>query len=250
MMLEALLLIGPLLASRTVAQEQTQEDYATLHAAWEQGLVDWNAELKQARKEDRGDEVRARHPAKTFYPRFAALDSGGAHGDGRALLWMAVNADDAFDAKDEVLRLKQSLWERVVTEQATAEWADEIGRELAKQRRWLDDGGVQQALLLLSEKAKDPEVIADALARVAGMLDKKSSTPEEKARAQELRDRILKDYPGTLPAIELEADAYRERFLSVGKVAPDFEAVDVEGVAFKLSDYRGKVVLLDFWGFW
>jgi cytochrome oxidase Cu insertion factor (SCO1/SenC/PrrC family) len=36
----------------------------------------------------------------------------------------------------------------------------------------------------------------------------------------------------------------------VGNLAPDFEAKDVEGKAFRLSDYRGKVVLLDFWGFW
>ncbi|MFM7298716.1 MAG: peroxiredoxin family protein, partial [Planctomycetota bacterium] len=30
----------------------------------------------------------------------------------------------------------------------------------------------------------------------------------------------------------------------------DFEATDTDGVKFKLSDYRGKVVMLDFWGFW
>ena len=38
--------------------------------------------------------------------------------------------------------------------------------------------------------------------------------------------------------------------LSVGKVAPDIEGEDLEGVSFKLSDYRGKVVVLDFWGDW
>jgi len=38
--------------------------------------------------------------------------------------------------------------------------------------------------------------------------------------------------------------------LQVGYLAPDFEAVDMEGKRFKLSDYRGKVVALDFWGFW
>jgi hypothetical protein len=38
--------------------------------------------------------------------------------------------------------------------------------------------------------------------------------------------------------------------LKVGKVAPDVEGEDVDGVRFKLSDYRGKVVLLDFWGHW
>jgi len=40
------------------------------------------------------------------------------------------------------------------------------------------------------------------------------------------------------------------RKLAIGSAAPEIEGVDVEGVAFKLSDYRGKVVLLDFWGFW
>jgi peroxiredoxin len=33
-------------------------------------------------------------------------------------------------------------------------------------------------------------------------------------------------------------------------VAPEFEASDENGVKFKVSDYRGKVVVLDFWGFW
>jgi hypothetical protein len=32
--------------------------------------------------------------------------------------------------------------------------------------------------------------------------------------------------------------------------APEIEGEDQDGVAFKLSDYRGKVVLLDFWGNW
>jgi len=40
------------------------------------------------------------------------------------------------------------------------------------------------------------------------------------------------------------------RDLVVGKPAPDTEAEDLAGAAFKLSDYRGKVVLLDFWGNW
>jgi hypothetical protein len=35
--------------------------------------------------------------------------------------------------------------------------------------------------------------------------------------------------------------------LTVGKVAPEIEGPDQDGNKFKLSDYRGKVVLLDFW---
>ena len=37
---------------------------------------------------------------------------------------------------------------------------------------------------------------------------------------------------------------------AVGQLAPEIEGVDLEGTDFKLSDYRGKVVLLDFYGDW
>ena len=37
----------------------------------------------------------------------------------------------------------------------------------------------------------------------------------------------------------------------VGKVLPDFSsAVDLDGEPISLADYRGKVVLLDFWAVW
>jgi len=38
--------------------------------------------------------------------------------------------------------------------------------------------------------------------------------------------------------------------LAIGKVAPEITGEDVDGKKFKLSDYRGKVVVLDFWGDW
>lgn len=38
--------------------------------------------------------------------------------------------------------------------------------------------------------------------------------------------------------------------LAENATAPVLEGVDVEGETFSLADYRGKVVVLDFWGFW
>jgi hypothetical protein len=37
---------------------------------------------------------------------------------------------------------------------------------------------------------------------------------------------------------------------SAGPVAPEIVGDDLDGVPLRLSDYRGQVVLLDFWGDW
>jgi len=36
----------------------------------------------------------------------------------------------------------------------------------------------------------------------------------------------------------------------IGEPAPEIVGEDIDGVPFKLSDYRGMVVVLDFWGDW
>jgi hypothetical protein len=38
--------------------------------------------------------------------------------------------------------------------------------------------------------------------------------------------------------------------LQVENQAPEIHGNDIEGTNFKLSDYRGKVVMLDFWAHW
>jgi hypothetical protein len=51
-------------------------------------------------------------------------------------------------------------------------------------------------------------------------------------------------------ATAVEGPLFQLQNLYIGALAPDIEGEDLNGVEFKLSDYRGKVVLLDFWGHW
>lgn len=37
---------------------------------------------------------------------------------------------------------------------------------------------------------------------------------------------------------------------AVGTMAPDITGPDIDGEQFSLADYRGKIVMLDFWGNW
>ena len=59
----------------------------------------------------------------------------------------------------------------------------------------------------------------------------------------------VKTYQGQLgPLANIEE--FKLAHLSVGGVAPEITGQDVFGKPLKLSDFRGKIVLLDFWGDW
>lgn len=49
---------------------------------------------------------------------------------------------------------------------------------------------------------------------------------------------------------EHQAKDYRRTELGVGRELPDFSFVDLDGKKRRFSEFRGKYVLLDFWGFW
>jgi hypothetical protein len=61
---------------------------------------------------------------------------------------------------------------------------------------------------------------------------------------------IKTEYRNRSLGVLAKAQLFELRNLGIGKVAPDIEGEDVDGKKFKLSDYRGKVVVLDFWGTW
>ena len=45
-------------------------------------------------------------------------------------------------------------------------------------------------------------------------------------------------------------ELFEMRNLAIGKPAPDIQGEDIDGKKFKLSEYKGKVVVIDFWGHW
>jgi thiol-disulfide isomerase/thioredoxin/uncharacterized cupredoxin-like copper-binding protein len=47
-----------------------------------------------------------------------------------------------------------------------------------------------------------------------------------------------------------ESELHEIRHLSIGRVAPEVEGIDLDGAPMKLSDSRGKIVLLVFWASW
>jgi thiol-disulfide isomerase/thioredoxin len=78
---------------------------------------------------------------------------------------------------------------------------------------------------------------------------------KNEAEAVRLLETCMKDYRDVKLEQNTLADMakpllHKIRFLSVGKTVPEITGEDPEGKKFKLSDYRGKVVLVDFFADW
>ena len=86
------------------------------------------------------------------------------------------------------------------------------------------------------------------------VTNKKDVTDAEKAAAAQKAARLLKVAEplaaGNALADRVVPMLFEAEHLQIGMEVPDIVGEDVDGVAFKLSDYRGKVVMLDYWGFW
>jgi hypothetical protein len=108
-----------------------------------------------------------------------------------------------------------------------------------------------QAVLAMAQKKKEQFAVAEH--SKAADVDK-VATEAEKAFDALLKDygdcpRLIRAGSGTIGDFA-KSELFDLRNLRIGKVAPDINAEDLDGTKFKLSDYRGKVVILDFWGDW
>jgi len=109
----------------------------------------------------------------------------------------------------------------------------------------------------VAEKAQSGPTHAEALFVLATELIQVASVgSSQEGEAKECISKLQASYAdvkamdGKTYTEKLEPWLFELGHVLVGHLAPEIEAEDLSGVAFKLSDYRGKVVLLDFWGNW
>jgi len=122
--------------------------------------------------------------------------------------------------------------------------------EFAEFLRYNESQAAEVALEDLMEKSPHKAVKAAATFARGVMLSSKYSRKADPEQGKALLDKVIKEYADTKYPAMARPFLFEMEHLQVGKVAPDFESEDLDGRKFKLSDYRGKVVVLDFWGFW
>ena len=73
-------------------------------------------------------------------------------------------------------------------------------------------------------------------------------TPAQEVRVLAHLEAVERTYPDYAALTSGPRSVVRS--LMVGKTAPEIDGKDLDGKPFRLSDYRGKVVVLAFWGEW
>lgn len=115
---------------------------------------------------------------------------------------------------------------------------------------------IEKFLRGLKEDSSDEKTRGIACYALATSIDSNEKTRDQRAEeVNALLEEVIRDYPGVVAGDfvlgeRAEPELYERRFLSVGKIAPDIVGQDVEGEKFRLHDFRGKVVVLDFWADW
>lgn len=156
------------------------------------------------------------------------------------------------------------------------------GNDIARSRSL----AAEKLLRVALDKSPHLEVRAQACYYLAVLLDSEAGIVEQLKASPELAPRVLQYYgpeygkhlsslnrdqlaqerervyetmlksfadvetEGTTLGKIASKSLFAIRHLSVGRIAPDIKGEDIDGQALKLSDYRGKVVMLSFWGHW
>ena len=220
--------------------DELAKEYDAAVAAWRQSL-------REAADAAAKKEIRAAHPVQEYYPRFEELLSGG---DLRAAVWMIANVRYTDLKRSEADAAARKLYAKVLE----SDLSDARAVREASERIVRDRGrvGEEQAVALLTgafERAEDRELKASLAFTTASLYGKmKGEGNAEKSFAW--FERVAEEFGDTKVGAQAADQIFVKKHLSVGGTAPTFGGTDVDGNELKLEDYRGKIVVIDFFGFW
>ena len=282
----ALLAASLLLAPSLTAQGDPAgpEAFSVVQEEFEAASRDWMTSYRAASKDGASREalsaLMAKRPsAKDYLARIRAIIRADAAGEdaGAAAAWLVtrgrVTGAELGYALDVLASHHMgSPHVTAVMPMLSRNPAPAVTTFLGKATARAEGDDLAMALMTSAEQLKSAAGTARTLAagteedleRYAGFYGKEAVDVLRTADADLLEERSAKLFERLTADESLGAVGYRRKTigeaaasalfelknLSVGKVAPDIVGEDLDGTPMKLSDYRGKVVVLDFWGDW
>jgi hypothetical protein len=227
------------------------ERFEQLSKEYDAAYQDWMKEamaLYQAAEES-GEELTEwpEDPSGSFFPKFmtAAKEFAGTDDAIQFLLWVVENG--AYSDSEEV----KQAFDTICSSHLASKKLKGFGPHLTELQNFYPDGRHVAILAKIEKVTPSDSVRAWAVfARHYDTLTEADVKSEAYLSAKaELLKHLEKASDDQL-AMTYRYDVEVRETFGIGLMAPDIEGIDLDGVAFKLSDYRGKVIFLDFWGDW
>jgi hypothetical protein len=281
----ALLALLPALQARDKADTPTPvQRYEALEKEYQTAKEDFLKAVKEAKTAQEQQKVyrdKYPQPAK-FAPRFLKLAEQNPKAPVAvdALIWVVSNAPGGGGAENPQKKAVKILLRDHIQSEKMAKVCPRLAQSYDEDSRHLLRAVLEknphrsakaQACFALAQQTENRVRLArrfkeqpDSAKSYEAFLGKEAVEALVKAgpdklskEAEALYERIDKDFADATNAqgeklgklAKDKLDALRHPVV-VGKPAPEIEAEDIDGKKFKLSDYRGKVVMLDFWGHW
>jgi len=250
--------LGPLKANLQ-PDKTPKEQYDAVLKDYQKAQTDYTKLLSDAKTDEELKQAYAKRPDPAVFARqVLAIAEKNPKDEAafEALVWVMAKVQSNDPLANQAIAL-------LTRDHATHPRIVDICRSLTRSTSVFP--GVEKLIRAVLEKNQDKDVQGIACLCLAKDLknqsevatrqkdDKKAA--ELSAQAEQMYERVVKEYGkvkldrSTLAELA-GPELFELRFLAIGKTAPDIVAEDIDGKAFKLSDYRGKVILLDFWGNW
>ena len=234
---------SPVAEPPPVLRMDLDKEFQALEKELKSARFQWRRARRAAKKD--GVSFDLPDPLAEHFPRFDAL---AAKGSADALVWVGLNAESVGLSADEVVETKRRVFGRLAEEFAGHGATEDFVKKAKAQVAFVPVSELAGWLEAIFEANEDLDIRTRAAYELAQVLSS-SRSEEDHSKAEAWCRRIVKEFPDHKMARRAQESLDALKY-SVGRIAPDFTTQDVDGIEFKLSDYRGKVVVLDFWGFW
>jgi hypothetical protein len=231
------------------------EAYERLLASFEAAQQKWVEQTRDLKK----GRAPPRHPTRTFLPKFRAYarKHAGKPDAIPALVWL-IDATRTGTAGQDLQPVATWAIEALRRDHAAS---PALGPVMADLRNAVDTVSCEKLAAFyerVRQKNPDPEIQAAATFNLAyalwigdpGLPAASARRTAEKKRADELFCAVMRDYPGSPLAEEAEGFLKQLKYLEVGLPALEIVGRDPNDKEIRLSQYKGRVVALVFWGFW
>ncbi|MFK7741539.1 MAG: hypothetical protein AB8H80_14570 [Planctomycetota bacterium] len=248
--LAGLLLFGTVAAQDPATTEPAKVQSASermdeLQEMQQKAIKEWRDARKNAQAPTDGKPM----PAIRMRPDFGPIaDKALAHAKDFA------GKDEAIDFLMMVVNLDQKkakgAIETLVSAHVDSPKLSDMGPMMPYLDRIVDADFAEMAMGKLM-KSKAPAVRGWALfTKHASVIESADREGDEYKDARSKLMAVAEEAGDDALASQIRGAIDEREKLGVGCEAPDIAGVDLDGVAFKLSDYKGKVIFLDFWGDW